>query len=777
MNVLPFDPSHGADQARQYATKYASKPEKWYFLDTQQDGVKNYLKCRTVGLCMAHNRLMGFHVVRSTRPVQFTYAQFVQSKDYRTPRESSSLAEDTYFMNSTQKYFFRSEELRHMRIEQFQRYFSIAGDGGEARTAVTMETTVEDEDDVVERQPHHRHYDSFAEHVIPGSLFQSARKQVGGARRRQSARLGVSRVPFIEPLGDKREYSYEARLLLGLPWYCVEKSSEDDWLFRWDPPEDVDGSMLEGTELRIALGFANSFEQICADLEKEICKPHHTLVCPCCIEEMGAVCPPCMHALGFHHCENPAKDKLHSVWRKGTLFAGSLDIERAMFNLHRKGVPTPALSEKAQEYVDVGLVTKEAALKIMAVLEAERSVYRMVNEANVPDDDGSTVPALTHRLSPEQMVAELADREAKMQAGGQAGVETDQWRVYQHIIGSLQRGEYLRLMVQASAGTGKSFLLTTVYLWCIVNHKKAKAAAPTGIAAANVEIEGTDVCASTIHTIFDLDTEYKTKLDFAKLNNIKVATLMAMEVLLLDEVSMIDTACWSTIVDLLSIVDHNRRPNANAAAEDPFGHMHVLLFGDFKQLPPATSKPPFIVTPAVTGRFAFRVLRENRRVCQDAARVQELENFHQVLTDISWGRVTARAQEFIVRAYVSGAETGCAEKVGFDGSTSVFTKRRYRDKWNRTVVRRVAKGHNHTLKVKGKCRPKGARGQYYAESKVQYMRKRAKTQALFNLLLAGDFHATSETKDLPMRPHMMRVMLVSNLAVDQRFANGTQDRS
>ena len=49
------------------------------------------------------------------------------------------------------------------------------------------------------------------------------------------------------------------------------------------------------------------------------------------------------------------------------------------------------------------------------------------------------------------------------------------------------------MMVQASAGTGKSFLLTTVYLWCIVNGKKAKACAPTGIAAANVEIEGTSL--------------------------------------------------------------------------------------------------------------------------------------------------------------------------------------------------------------------------------------------------------------------------------------------
>ena len=28
VNVMPFDPLHGADQARAYATKYASKPEK-----------------------------------------------------------------------------------------------------------------------------------------------------------------------------------------------------------------------------------------------------------------------------------------------------------------------------------------------------------------------------------------------------------------------------------------------------------------------------------------------------------------------------------------------------------------------------------------------------------------------------------------------------------------------------------------------------------------------------------------------------------------------------
>ena len=66
-------------------------------------------------------------------------------------------------------------------------------------------------------------------------------------------------------------------------------------------------------------------------------------------------------------------------------------------------------------------------------------------------------------------------------------------------------------------------------MWCLLNRLKCKAAAPTGIAAANVEIEGTDVCATTIHSLFDLDADtYKTKLDFAKTSP-KVLELLALD--------------------------------------------------------------------------------------------------------------------------------------------------------------------------------------------------------------------------------------------------------
>lgn len=173
-------------------------------------------------------------------------------------------------------------------------------------------------------------------------------------------------------------------------------------------------------------------------------------------------------------------------------------------------------------------------------------------------------------------------------------------------------------------------------------------------------------------------------------------------------------------------------------------------------------------------KFDFRVLRENRRAVGEA---HDLDEFHRVLADISWGEATERVRNFIVKAYVRGATIGCAERAALEGSTTVFTKRRYRDKWNRMVMRRIAKVHCHSLKVKGKVRARGARGQqWYQESKVQFFRRHVRTQALWNLHLAGDWHAASETAQAASHSHLMRVMLVSNLAVDQRFANGTQGR-
>ena len=274
----------------------------------------------------------------------------------------------------------------------------------------------------------------------------------------------------------------------------------------------------------------------------------------------------------------------------------------------------------------------------------------------------------------------------------------------------------------------------------------------------------------------ELDTELQTKLDLSKLDHEKVAALMKLQVLLLDEVSMLDVNAWTAIGTVFSTVDHSKRPDAQPV--DAFGSLHVILFGDFKQLPPATSLPPFIVHPAVHENFDFRVLRQNRRIITgNAERAEELQNFHEVLGDVSRGEGSNRVKQFIVSAYVRGAACGRAEQCEFEGSTAIFTKRRYRDKWNRTIVRRCAKVKNHSLKVKGRVRARGSRGQHwFSERRTQVARKKARTQALWHLHLSGDWDPAYETQTPPSRPHLMRCMLVANLALDQRFANGTQGR-
>ena len=99
----------------------------------------------------------------------------------------------------------------------------------------------------------------------------------------------------------------------------------------------------------------------------------------------------------------------------------------------------------------------------------------------------------------------------------------------------------------------------------------------------------------------------------------------------------------------------------------------------------------------------------------------------------------------------------------------------YRDAWNRNIVRRIGRIHNHTLKIKARVRAKGQRGSnWYGEKRVEYLRRKCRTSNLWLLQLSGDFHPQFETEPIVdlEKHHMMRAMLTANLAVDQRFANG-----
>ena len=206
-----------------------------------------------------------------------------------------------------------------MRPEQFNRYFSLS----DAKT--TTEDTIEDEVPFAD-DPFHKNWDEYVSGVPPGTHYASSQKGVPGCKRRPNERLGCSRNPFIEPIGQTRERFYEIKATLGLSWYCPEKpvveaDGSTTWTFQWDPPPGV---AVEGETLVLGKNNPVSFEETCNRLENRFCQPE--LVCDCCaLDAVESVCRSCRHSVGFHRCEKRAG----MVWRKGSLHAGVLDIQRA----------------------------------------------------------------------------------------------------------------------------------------------------------------------------------------------------------------------------------------------------------------------------------------------------------------------------------------------------------------------------------------------------------------------------------------------------------------
>ena len=127
-------------------------------------------------------------------------------------------------------------------------------------------------------------------------------------------------------------------------------------------------------------------------------------------------------------------------------------------------VPLAALNEKAKLYVDQGLIRQDMAERVIRVIESERGDSFYVND--VPADAQAAAgggDSLSTRLSPEQMRALLERRVEMMKQGhvGNGAAVTDQYRVYSEIVARLEQGRPLRLMVQASAGTGTLALSMT----------------------------------------------------------------------------------------------------------------------------------------------------------------------------------------------------------------------------------------------------------------------------------------------------------------------------
>ena len=177
------------------------------------------------------------------------------------------------------------------------------------------------------------------------------------------------------------------------------------------------------------------------------------------------------------------------------------------------------------------------------------------------------------------------------------------------------------IFLTGKAGTGKTTLLKRLQAEC---PKQTVVVAPTGVAAINAE-------GVTIHSLFQLPpqlfvpTPAARKQLFAEmqLRQSKLRLLRNMELLVIDEVSMVRADLLDTIDAVLRHVRHRYSL--------PFGGVQVLFIGDLYQLSPVAREQEWqVVREYYEGPYFFqaRVFREIQPIYIELDHVYRQQDMH-----------------------------------------------------------------------------------------------------------------------------------------------------
>ena len=188
----------------------------------------------------------------------------------------------------------------------------------------------------------------------------------------------------------------------------------------------------------------------------------------------------------------------------------------------------------------------------------------------------------------------------------------------------------MNLFLTGKAGTGKTTFLKKLKE---ISRKRLIVVAPTGVAAINAG-------GVTIHSFFQLPfgpyissspkhengkTDFKNKFRKEKIN-----ILRSMDLLVIDEVSMVRADLLDAISDVLRRYrDHNK----------PFGGVQLLLIGDLQQLSPVAKEEEWnLLKEHYPSTFFFdsKALSESEYFCIELTHVyrQNDKNFINLLNNI-----------------------------------------------------------------------------------------------------------------------------------------------
>ncbi|WP_264520002.1 helix-turn-helix domain-containing protein [Flavobacterium sp. N1994] len=202
------------------------------------------------------------------------------------------------------------------------------------------------------------------------------------------------------------------------------------------------------------------------------------------------------------------------------------------------------------------------------------------------------------------------------------------------------------IFLTGKAGTGKTTLLKEIIK---STHKNCVVVAPTGIAALNAG-------GVTIHSLFQLpfggfipdnsspqfsdNSKFETKATLRrhfKMSTLKKAVIQNMELLIIDEVSMLR----SDLMDAIDFMLQSVRKGNQA-----FGGVQVLFIGDLLQLPPIIREEEWrTLRKYYKGKFFFHshVIQQNPPLYIELSKIfrQTEEQFISVLNNLRNNQISA----------------------------------------------------------------------------------------------------------------------------------------
>ena len=211
------------------------------------------------------------------------------------------------------------------------------------------------------------------------------------------------------------------------------------------------------------------------------------------------------------------------------------------------------------------------------------------------------------------------------------------------------------IFLTGRAGTGKTTLLKSITEH---THKRYVIVAPTGVAAINAG-------GSTIHSFFglhpftfipfgDINTNSEKKIETAyslargiRLNNPKIEVIKNLDVLIIDEISMV--RC--DLLDAIDVVLKKYRNN-----QLPFGGVQLLMIGDLYQLPPVIKEDEnSILKPFYASYYFFEsiALKKAGYIPIELTHVyrQNDVKFLELLNDLRFGELKKESRDILKSRY------------------------------------------------------------------------------------------------------------------------------